>query len=162
MIVYSGSRYQRYSGGPQTPFEGVIVWRSFGTSGATPPPPPDTSTIAGGGNGGPTQIPWADWIRRHPWLLDVPLRPNWYAYPDQPKALKTALIKVAKKKRSIERDMQFAKGQEELHGLLAALNGTQEVLALLTEQYRSALNLAQARVDAEEEQEFMELLQELL
>lgn len=142
----------------------LVLFQFLGGASAAgaPPPPPPVETIAGGGNGGPTQIPWADWIKRYPWLLDVPLRPNWYAYPDQPKAIKAALVKIAKKKRSIERSMQFAKGQDELQSLLAALNGAQEVLAVLTEQYRTALNLLQARVDAEEEQEFMELLQELL
>ena len=32
MIVYAGRLYQRFSS-PLQPFEGVIVWRSFGTSG---------------------------------------------------------------------------------------------------------------------------------
>lgn len=56
MIVYSGQRYQRFAGMALTPFEGVIVWRSFGTGGETPTPTPtptptDTSVVLGSGGG---------------------------------------------------------------------------------------------------------------
>jgi len=51
LIVYGGRLYQRYSGGPLTPFEGVIVWRSFGTSGSTPTPTPTPVAQPPGGSG---------------------------------------------------------------------------------------------------------------
>jgi len=123
----------------------------------TLPTPTPTPAPAGTGAQGGTDYRWYE---------GQELRPNWYHYPEV-KKLKRELVKAAKAKQKLERDLSFAKGPEDWGALMASLNLLQERIAALLEQYRAMHAAWQAAVarraeEEEEEAEFMDLLRELL
>jgi hypothetical protein len=125
-----------------------------------PVAPPTVQNGDGTGSGG-TSLTFAEWLARHPWLRDVPIRPNWYQYPADKAKLKREIVKAAKKKKRIERELSFAKSPNELQAKIATFNAVQEKLSTLMEFYRRAMEAYKA-AEEEEESELMDLLTELL
>ena len=157
----AGRRYTQF--GNTSPGGMAVPLRVTGSGGAVPPPPP-TPTVTSGNVGG---TDWRDWR----WFDGQELRPNWYEYPEVQK-IKKAIVRAAKAKKKVERQLSFAKGQDDLQGLLATLNDLQDRLAALMESYREGLKAWQGAVtrrrvedaqrEADEEAEFMEMLGEIL
>jgi hypothetical protein len=75
--------------------------------------------------------------------------------------LKREIVKAAKKKKRIERELSFAKSPNELQAKIATFNAIQEKLSPLMEFYRRAME-AYKVAEEEEESELMDLLTELL
>ena len=114
---------------------------------AAPPPPPAPAVGPGSGGGSISRVfghyPELDYGRQE---------------------LKQEIKKLAKKKKRVELNLQFAKGQSDLDRLLKSLNTIQEKLAVLTEKYREIMNTVRLKAiaEAEEEVEFMDLLMKVL
>ncbi len=106
-----------------------------------------------GGKGGGSKLDYR-------WYDGQELRPNWYIYPEEKRKLKDRIIKVAKQKRKIERDLSFARSPAQLGEMMAALNKLQDLLAQLMALHQETVKRWKTHLaaEAEDEMEFMEML----